>query len=197
MIDDLFAFIEQKDCLEPLIKTALVHYQFEAIHPFEDGNGRLGRLLIILMLIKYGLINEPLIYPSAYFDAHQDEYRDRLLDVSLDGNWAGWISFFLDAIRDASEVAIRRCCRFTELITEAEESLRKPQAPQMLFELLRLFASEFILTKKTAADKLEISYQVARGYFIRLEEAGIIAPYRNKARDTPYYLCGVSEIMSD
>jgi Fic family protein len=91
----------------PLIKLALAHYQFETIHPYRDGNGRLGRLLISLWLQRERILTEPMLYLSAYFERRQTEYYDRLLRVSTHNAWLDWTMFFLEGGRDSVD---RRCC---------------------------------------------------------------------------------------
>lgn len=91
----------------PLIKAALVHVQFESIRPFLDGNGRVGRLLIQMMLCSSGLLSKPLLYLSLYFKRHRQEYFRLLNGIRQDGNWKAWIEFFLEAVIDTAEDAVR------------------------------------------------------------------------------------------
>ena len=100
-------FINQDDNIHPLIKAALVHVQFESIHPFLDGNGRVGRLLIQMMLCSSGLLRKPLLYLSLYFKRRRQEYYRLLNGIREDGNWEAWIEFFLDAVVETAEDAIR------------------------------------------------------------------------------------------
>lgn len=105
----LLQYIRSGPQYAPLIDLALIHYQFETIHPFEDGNGRLGRLLVMLTLYKWELLPGPYLYPSSYFNANRDAYLDTLLAVSRDGAWTEWVSFFVQALatqgREAYTVA--------------------------------------------------------------------------------------------
>lgn len=89
-------YLHADDDLPPRVRCALIHYQFETIHPFNDGNGRIGRLLIALYLVWQGVLDEPMLYLSAYLKAHQQEYYDRLTQVGTSGNYEAWIRFFLD-----------------------------------------------------------------------------------------------------
>lgn len=100
-------FINRDDNIPPLIKAALVHVQFESIHPFLDGNGRVGRLLIQMMLCSSGLLSKPLLYLSLYFKRHRQEYYRLLNGIRQDGNWEAWIEFFLEAVIDTAEDAVR------------------------------------------------------------------------------------------
>ncbi|WP_131536445.1 Fic family protein [Pedobacter nototheniae] len=98
-LDGLFNFIEKSD-LPPLIRTAIMHLEFEALHPFKDGNGRIGRMLITLLLWKMGIISQPHFYISGYFEEHKDEYIEMMREVSKTGNWNRWIKFFLIAVNE-------------------------------------------------------------------------------------------------
>ena len=100
-------FINQDDELSPLVKAALVHVQFESIHPFLDGNGRVGRLLIQMMLCNCGLLRKPLLYLSLYFKQHRQEYYSLLNGIRQDGNWEAWIDFFIEAVQYTASDAVR------------------------------------------------------------------------------------------
>ena len=110
-----------EDAPDRLVQLAILHAEFEALHPFLDGNGRLGRMLAPLFLWQKGLISRPMFYISAWLEAHRDEYYDRLLAVSRDDDWTGWCGFFLEAVR-----------------TQAEENLRLTQAILHLYDELKL-----------------------------------------------------------
>ncbi|WP_444451413.1 Fic family protein (plasmid) [Rhodobacter capsulatus] len=93
--------------LRPLIRIAVAHVEFEALHPFEDGNGRIGRMLITLMLWKLGILGQPNFFVSGYFEAHKDEYIERMRAVSAKRDWTGWVIFFLQAMHEQAYVNIR------------------------------------------------------------------------------------------
>src|SRR5579863_2487561 len=115
---DLERYINTDDSLAPLIKAGLAHVQFETIHPFLDGNGRIGRLLIVLMLIDAGLLQVPILYPSYYFKKHHMEYYQRLDGVRIQGDFEGWIAYYLRAIRDSALDAHRRAKEIESLERE-------------------------------------------------------------------------------
>ena len=104
-LDDLERFIHDQRPLPPLIKLGLIHAQFETIHPFLDGNGRMGRLLITFLLCEIGILRQPLLYLSYYFKKHRSEYDDRLQAVRERGDWEAWLTFFLEAVRQVSREA--------------------------------------------------------------------------------------------
>jgi Fic family protein len=118
-----------------LARAGLIHYQFEAIHRFLDGNGRVGRGLVILFLIAWVLISQPLLYPSALFEAHRLDYYDRLLAVSQRGEWENWLTFFLKGVSSQSLDAITRIERLSQLRTAFRERLRTERAALRLQKL--------------------------------------------------------------
>jgi len=99
----------------PLVDAAIIHYFFETVHPFSDGNGRLGRLLIILYLASEGYLESPYIYPSAYFNRHKVEYVEQMRAVSEDGAWDEWLRFFLEGLRSQAEMSYDRTHRLRDL----------------------------------------------------------------------------------
>ena len=123
-------FLAERTGLPPLVQCALLHERFEAIHPFLEGNGRLGRLLITLFLIERGRLSHPLLYPSAYIEAHRDEYYGLLQAVRTDGAWEPWLRFFLDAIRETAERASAQARALMALARAVPlEGLRPRAAP--------------------------------------------------------------------
>ena len=118
LLADLERFIHDPalPLLPPLVRVALVHVQFETIHPFLDGNGRIGRLLIAALLEHWGLLPEPLLYLSGYLKQHQAVYYQRLSAVRTDGDWEGWITFFLDGVETAATSAERGIVAVASLV---------------------------------------------------------------------------------
>ena len=142
---DLEKYIHSNAKEPILIQCALVHYQFEAIHPFVDGNGRIGRLLIIFMLIERGMLSQPLLYLSDFFEEHRDTYYELLLRVSQQGDWEAWLTFFLRGICRQSEDALlttRRLLALKEEYKEIATGSRVPRAVNLLIE--HLFGSPIV-----------------------------------------------------
>ena len=104
-LDALEKFIHTRSEIPQLVRAGLIHYQFEAIHPFLDGNGRVGRLIVSMLLIEWGLISQPLLYLSAFFERNRDLYLDLLLHVSETGEWKPWVDFFLRGVLESAEEA--------------------------------------------------------------------------------------------
>lgn len=157
-----------------LVRLALIHYQFEAIHPFEDGNGRIGRLLLPLLLIERGILSHPLLQLSAYFEQHRTEYYDHLLRISQTGDWKPWIHYFLRAVREESEEAVRR----TQAILDLRNSYRaKMESVGASAQALRIVDDLFVtpaVTISGVAKRLKASYPTAELLVRKLVKAGIL-----------------------
>lgn len=143
-----------------LVKIALLHYQFEAIHPFLDGNGRIGRLLITLYLCHTGLLSEPLLYLSSYFERYRDDYYRHLLAISTEGAWQDWITYFLTGVRDTAREALADTQRLVNLYQRyrqlMDETKRLPSACPGVLDAL--FASPMLSISKHA-EQTSDSYQ--------------------------------------
>ena len=132
LMSDLEKFVhDERSALPLLIKVGLIHVQFETIHPFLDGNGRVGRLLITLLLCSHGVLKEPMLYLSLYFKLHRDEYYARLQGVRTDGDWEGWLRFFLEGVIETSEQAVETARELLGLFERDKhriEALGRPAA---------------------------------------------------------------------
>src|SRR5215210_7167125 len=161
-LTELERYVHGDTGLLPLLDIALVHYQFEAIHPFLDGNGRIGRLLITLMLIERDLLPEPLLYLSAYFERHRGAYYDHLLAVSQKGEWEGWLLFFLRGVSVEASDASRRAGKLFELReTYRERFQREGARPNLLTATNHLFARP-VTNIRELEGALGISFEAAR-----------------------------------
>ncbi|ARM11349.1 MULTISPECIES: Fic family protein [Rhizobium] len=157
-----------------LIDLALVHYQIEAIHPFADGNGRMGRMLISLMAVHNGLLDMPILYISPAMEHHKDEYIDRMYNVSTKGEWAEWIKFFCDRICETCSsviVAIDRIITLHENLRNRASSSGRSSNPLTIIDYL---FERPVITVGKAADKLSVTYAAARGTIEKLIELGIV-----------------------
>ena len=179
MLRDLFQdwerFANEAIDMPPLVKCALMHYQIEAIHPYEDGNGRIGRLMIALFLIASGVLSSPLLYLSAYFERDRQRYYDELLAVSQTCDWERWLRYFLTgALRESRDAAerIRRIRGLQDRFRETIEASRQPISSLRLME--SVCASPFV-TVRGAADILDMTIAGARRVLERLESAGLIS----------------------
>jgi Fic family protein len=158
----------------PLVRLGLVAYQFEAIHPFVDGNGRIGRLLIALLLVEWGLLPLPLLYLSAFFFQHRNEYYDQMMAVSERGAWQEWLRFFLVGVKEQSQDAVDRARRLQDLQMAWRERLAQTRASALLLRLAdHLFASP-VLTIPEARQLLGVSYPTAQRNVEKLVQAGVL-----------------------
>lgn len=172
MLDNLFSYMSAGATLD-IIKVALMHYQFEAIHPFLDGNGRIGRLLIILYLIRYGELGQPLLYMSAYFERNRDEYYKLLLEVSKSGGYAEWVKFFAKGIIEQSESALSKSSRLFEYHREITEKLKETGRSTALTLADTLFTHP-IITISMAAKLMGVSYPAAKASVYEAVGLGIL-----------------------
>ena len=182
--------------LPPLVHAAMVHSQFEAIHPFLDGNGRVGRLLITLLLVQREVIPSPLLYLSAYFEATREEYYDRLLGVTERGEWEEWLSYFLNGMVIQSEDALSRIQRIDGLLSEWKLKLRGGRS--LLPErTLDLFAENPFWTVVGIAARLGVAYTTAQRAVDRLEAADIIAQVGEGRRNRVYCAEAILDVLEE
>ena len=173
-LDELERFLHS-DALHPLLIAALAHYQFETIHPFGDGNGRLGRLMISLLLHERGLLSQPLLYLSAYFERSGTEYYDRLLRVSTDGDWNGWLVYFLRGVDIQAKAAIDDAERLLDLQARYHERLARARARPAARDLVdELFINPYVTTSRVA-ERLHVTAPTARAAIHDLVEQGMLA----------------------
>ena len=182
--------------MPPLVTIALAHYQFEAIHPFLDGNGRVGRLLITLFLIERQILPTPLLYLSAFFEASRRDYYDGLRAISERGAWNDWLEYFLLGVARMSEDALSRAMRINGLLAEWQRKVSGESSnnPSRVVELLG--ANPFI-TIKGAADKLTIAFTTAQRAIERLERARIVKRIGGAKRDRVYCATALMDILEE
>jgi Fic family protein len=188
-------FIHNTD-VPPLVQAGLLHYQFEAIHPFLDGNGRIGRLLIILFLIERKILTAPLLYLSAFFEATRSEYYDHLLSVSQNSRWNPWLEYFLNGISRISEDALNRAERINLLLQNWREII-SGQKPKILFDVIGLFAENPFWTVKKIAQRLNVAFTTAQRAINLLQEKQIISQTDNAHRDRVFCASAIMKILDE
>jgi Fic family protein len=188
-------FLHQSQ-LPPLVTIALAHYQFEAIHPFLDGNGRVGRLLITLFLIERQILPTPLLYLSAFFEASRRDYYDGLRDISERGAWNDWIEYFLLGVARMSEDALSRATRINQLIAQWQKNVSGATSKNPLRVVELLGANPFVTTKGVA-QRLRIAFTTAQRAIERLERAGIVKPVGDARRDRVYCAGALLDILEE
>jgi Fic family protein len=166
-----------------LVHCAVLHYQFEAIHPFLDGNGRIGRLLIPLFLCEQKIMPQPLLYPSAYFEKNKSEYYERLLAVSQKSDWNGWIKFFMTAVYNQSDDATQNIQKLIELQKKYDIVLRKNKATHNAFLLKENLFSNPYTTITNTAEYLGVSFVTAQNTIKILQKHGILRLLSEKKRN--------------
>lgn len=184
--------------LPPLVRVALVHAQFETIHPFLDGNGRIGRLLIAMLLEEWKLMPEPLLYVSGYLKRHQRVYYDRLSAIRDDGDWEGWVSFFLEAVEAAADEAQSSIVALAACIAEDRKRVlalgTSTLATLRLFELLPTMPR---ITIDRAAQVLEVSAPTAAKAINGLQVAGVLEETTGRARNQSFLYARYVRLLMD
>lgn len=188
-------FLHASD-LPPLITIALAHYQFEAIHPFLDGNGRVGRLLITLFLIERKVLPTPLLYLSAFFEASRRDYYDGLRGVSERGEWQDWIEYFLLGVARMAEDALSRAGRMNAKLAEWQKSVagESTKTPARVVEML---AANPFITAKGCVEKLGIAFTTAQRAIERLNRLKILQQSGTARRDRVYCAKALMDILEE
>ena len=179
-------FLHEPTVLPFLIKLALVHYQFEAIHPFLDGNGRIGRLLLSLLLCEQGYLTQPLLYLSGFLEKHRDRYIDSLLRVSQSGDWAGWIDFFLEGVAEQSIDGVERSGLLLGLREQYREKAQTARASALPLLLIDELFQVPAMTISMARTVLGVTPVSAQRSVERLVDLGILEEITGRQRNRAY-----------
>ncbi|MFN0146967.1 MAG: Fic family protein [Dehalococcoidia bacterium] len=175
-VDGLIAFVSTDQSLPPLIAAALIHYQFEAIHPFEDGNGRLGRLILPLFLMEQGVLDRPVLVLSPYLERHRDRYIELLGRVSTAGAWAEWVAFFLEGARSQAESATRLITRIDALHASYRARVAAEVATRGAYPALEFVMEKVVVSPRQVADFAKVSINTARTLLTQFQEIGLLEP---------------------
>ena len=173
-LKNLEDFIHSEDDLDPLIKMAIIHYQFEAIHPFFDGNGRTGRIILLLYLKLAGLMDLPALYLSSYIIEHKNEYYTNLRNVTEEGNWEAWILYMLDMVEQTASKGRQQIAEIEKLMntmgTEIQKRLPKIYSKDLMEQLFRL-----PYTKRNHLEKAGLgNLKTVGNYLKELEKEGFL-----------------------
>lgn len=196
LLENLVEYANGGNGVHPLLRIGLVHYQFETIHPFLDGNGRLGRLLISLILQRDGLLPEPYLYLSSYFNAHRRSYVDHLLDVSQHGEWESWLRFFLRGVQTQADEAHQRANLLVDLREEYQQRYQSERSGNILELVMQLFENPY-LDVNTAADWVDVQYSTANRLVGRLEDDGVLEELTGKDRNRFFRAKEVFDIINE
>lgn len=190
-------FMHSGNPLPTLVQAALIHYQFEAIHPFEDGNGRTGRLLIPLLLCERGYLERPWLHLSDYFYQYRQEYLDLLLGVSLRGDWETWLQFFLMAVAAVSRDTLERVERLDSLRSAYQARVRNQRTAGMTFQLIDSLFEQPYIAASNVQSLLAVSHPAAQGYLSRLVDADILTPVAGRRRPQLYVAQGILNAIAE
>jgi Fic family protein len=186
-MNNLEDYFYKEDALPPLIKIGLIHAQFETIHPFLDGNGRVGRLLITFWLCQQQILGKPLLYLSYYFKRNRNEYYDRLMDIRIKGDWENWLKFFLKGI---AEISVEATDTAKNILTMKEDHSRiitsSFQNPTNALKLLDLLFEHPIVTVNMVKDTLNISYPTSSSLIGDFANLGILIHNPETQRNRKY-----------
>jgi len=194
---ETFLHLERPD-LPVLIKAGLAHVQFETIHPFSDGNGRLGRLLITFLLCATGTLSQPILYLSLFFKEHRETYYSLLTRVRTEGAWEAWLEFFLTGVRQTAEQAIDTTRRILALMEKDRQHLetigRGAASALRVFQLLQ---TRPIVSTKDTARALELTFPTASAALEALRKAGIVREVTGRERNRLYSYGAYLDILSE
>jgi len=190
-LGNLEEYVHQGNHFPPLIRLALIHYQFEAIHPFLDGNGRVGRLLNSLLLHEWSLLPQPILHLSAYFEANRLEYYDHLLAVSQKGVWNEWLVYFLRGVQAQADDSIQRVRRLQSLRHGYHDQFQQTRSAARMLLVIDWLFSKPVFNIAQLAEALNINYPTARRYVVQLEKAGIVEEATGQARNRVYRAGGI------
>lgn len=194
-LKQLEKFILTKSSMPLLVKSALIHAQFETIHPFHDGNGRIGRLIIILFLHKSGLLPKPLLYLSAFFEKYSDEYRNLLLKISQKGAWRPWIEFFLRGIINQAEDATKRARNLVQLQENYRRIIHEKRLSPSTSNVLDLIFMRPVINIKSSAQVLGLTFPAVSKAIKQLEGVGILKEITGGKRDRIYEASQIMKIL--
>jgi Fic family protein len=194
-LGDLERFLHET-VLPPLVQVALAHYQFEAIHPFLDGNGRVGRLLVTLFLVERGILPMPLLYLSAFFEATRREYYEGLQGVTEHGEWERWLCYFLNGVARQSEDALGRADRINGQLSAWRLEIAGSSSKTTVLLLERLSANPF-QTVRMAAREMGMAFTTVQRAMEKLESLSIVSEVSGRKRDRVYCAKALMEILEE
>ncbi len=195
-LNDFENFIHGDSQIPALIRGGILHYQFEAIHPFLDGNGRVGRLLTVLLLCHWELIPQPMLNLSIYFERHRQQYYDLLLSVSQKGSWEDWLIFFLRGVSEQSQNSLLRMNRLQEVRSRYETMIQGYRSSKGLSSMLDFIFTRPIFTARQASIFLDKPFKTVQSYIERLLTLGILHEISGAARNRRYQAREIMEVFN-
>ena len=196
-LDNLEKYMHDEQETPVLIRCALIHYQFETIHPFNDGNGRLGRLLITFFLVWQGVLNEPMLYLSAYLKTHQQEYYDRLQQVRTGGNFEAWVQFFLEGVVTVSDQVVKTTKAIQQLEKTDTDRVLKGYSGHAGVLLLRYLMEQPVVRVRDIEQRIKVSYSKANNIIREFEHIGILKQITKGRRNRKFIYEQYINILSE
>ena len=181
----------------PLVLAGLAHAQFETIHPFLDGNGRVGRMLITLLLVQRGLLARPLLYLSLYLKQNRSEYYDRLNAIRVYGDWEGWLSFFLMGVAATADHAARVAASLTAFLDEHRDLAMRENFGKYGWPMLDLLAEQPVMTIKHASARLGATPATVGRLLTRMESEDMVEEVTGRRRDRVYRYSSFMDLLAD
>ena len=185
-LGDLEKFIHTGTDVPVLARAAMIHYQFEALHPFLDGNGRVGRLLMALLFTEWNILPQPLLNLSVYFERYRQEYYDHLLSVSQRSDWEAWLRFFLRGVSAQARDSVVRMQQLEAIRTTYEPLVKSDRNSERMGAVLDFLFTRPILSSKQLAESVGMPFKTARQYIEKLAKAGILREVTGNARNQIY-----------
>jgi Fic family protein len=198
-MSDLEKFLHDEPEATPiLLKAGLAHAQFETIHPFFDGNGRIGRLLITLLLCSQGVLKQPLLYLSLYFKTHRDAYYDHLQRIRLEGAWEAWLHFFLEGVVDVAESTAETTRRIVRMVERDRQKIHGLGRGAATAHRVHDFAVRFVVLRAGwVAEALSLSEPPVYAAISRLESAGVLREVTGRRRGKLYAYGEYLDILNE
>ena len=196
-LGDLEKFIHTGTDVPVLARAAMIHYQFEALHPFLDGNGRVGRLLMALLFTEWNILPQPLLNLSVYFEHYRQEYYDHLLSVSQRGDWEIWLRFFLRGVSSQAQDSLVRMQRLEEIRTKYEPLVKSDRNSERMGAVLDFLFARPILSARQLAESVGMPFKTARQYIEKLAKADILREVTGNARNQIYRADEIFGVMDN
>jgi Fic family protein len=195
-LDDLEKYMAYSPGMPVLVELALIHYQFETIHPFFDGNGRMGRLLLTLLLCERGCLSSPLLYLSSYLERNKDHYVDHLLAVSHSGDWFPWIDFFLKGVAIQSTMAVNKATELLELWRNYREMIQSKYISSNMLKLIDSLFDRPAISIRQVAEIEGVTFAAAQRHVERLESDGVLKEVSGRTKNRVYVAERIIEIVA-
>lgn len=196
-LDDLEKFIHANSDIPAIVRAGLIHYQFEAIHPFLDGNGRMGRLLTDMLFYQWGYLAHPVLNLSVYFDRYRFQYYDFLLSVSQEGKWKEWLSFFLRGVTEQSKRAVYSIKRLQEIRQNYQVYIDQDRNAARMAAVIDYLFTRPMLSAKQLSNDIGMPFKTAVDYLNKLEKQGLVREITGYARNRIYQADEVLQVVKE